>query len=92
MNNVDLPSPLRPRTHSDFAGADGEADMATDDVPGIAVAQILDGQPRRAHDHAGRRLKARSHKNTGVPSAAVRTPSGSSTVPIVRATVSTASR
>jgi hypothetical protein len=75
-----------------FAGADVEADVATDGVPRVTVGQILDGQPRRGHDHAGRRLKASSHKNTGVPSAAVSTPSGSSTVPIVRATVSTTSK
>ena len=75
-----------------LAGTDTEADMAADDPSRITVTQILDGQPRGAYDHAGRRLKARSHKKTGVPKAAVKTPSGNSTVPIVRATVSTASR
>src|SRR6516164_3332794 len=75
-----------------FAGAEGEADMISDNPPGIAVAQILDREPWFAHDQAGRRPKANNHKNTGVPKAAVSTPSGNSTAPIVRAAVSTASR
>ncbi len=83
---------VAPQHAQHFADADVQGDMAADDVSGITVAQILHSQPWRSHDHAGRRLKASSHKNTGVPSAAVRTPSGNSTVPIVRATVSTARR
>ncbi len=57
---------VAPEHAQDLAGAEGEADAAPDDMPGIPVTQTLDGQPRRAHDHAGRRPKARSHKKTGV--------------------------
>jgi len=83
---------VAPEHAQHFAGIDGEADAVPDDMPRIAVAQILNREPRRAHDHAVRRPNPKSHKNTGVPRAAVRTPSGSSTAPRVRATVSTASR
>ena len=83
---------VAPENAQHFTGTDSEADVAADGSPGIAITQILKAQSRGVYDHAERRLKARSHRKTGVPSAAARTPSGSSTIPIVRATVSTASR
>ena len=83
---------VAPEHAQHLAGADRKTDMMPDAMPAITVTQVLDQQAWRAHHHAGRRLKARTHRNTGVPSAAVNTPSGSSTVPKLRASVSTASR
>ncbi len=68
----------------------GKADPGADGPLAIAEGQILDGKPR-AHNQP-RRPKASSQRNTGVPITAVSTPSGNSTWPMPRDSVSTANR
>ncbi len=73
----------------DLARADRQVDAAADGVAGIAEAE-----PDRLQAHQAQpvRPRASSQRKNGAPTRAVRMPKGVSTVPRLRAAVSTSSR